>query len=139
MVHVQDMLEDYAGIDEDSFDERVSDTTLTLDMGVNLTQDIDFSNLDNIERIDLTQNGEHHLENLSLDDVLDITDESNTLEIVGDANEDTVSSVDTTGWVKDDEHTDSDSGDGLNEYVYTSDSGDSLTIKIDENIDNTGL
>ena len=78
------------------------------------------------------------LENRVIDDLSFMSSgENNTLEITGD--DDNVSTVDTTGWNKDTAHTDSDSGDGMNEYVYTNDSDSSITLKVDENIDNTGL
>jgi len=83
----------------------------------------------------LGENGEHHIDNLTLDDVINITSDDNVLEILGDNEEDSVSQVDTTGWSKDS----SSNHDGINEYVYINDAGDSLTLKIDENIDNTGL
>jgi hypothetical protein len=51
-------------------------------------EDLDFSNganLANIERIDLTTTGNHKVESLSLDDVLDVTGGGKELTILGDA------------------------------------------------------
>jgi hypothetical protein len=55
--------------------------------------DLDFSgvkddtsqHLNNIERLDLTKNGDHEVKALSVRDVIDITDGHNTLTILGDS------------------------------------------------------
>ena len=73
-----------------------------------------------------------------------MTDSSNTLTITGDGDgnatistgEDNVSAVDTTGWSKSAE---TDNGTSVT-YEYSKDgSGDSITLTIDDNINNTGL
>ena len=102
---------------------------------------IDFSALDatnnpitNIEKIDLTQ-GDHTLDNLSLDDVLDMTDSNNTLQITGDAADQV--NVDTTGWTQ--QGTAVDDGTSTT-YTYSNDStSDSVTLIVDDNVQNTGL
>jgi hypothetical protein len=112
--------------------------TLTIDGDINLDfSDANMANIANIEKIDMAD-GQHEISNLSLDDVLDITDTNNTLIISGD-DADAVNSVNTNGWTKDTNHTDSDASDGFNEYVYDNGSGDSITLKVEENIDHTGL
>ena len=114
--------------------------TVSLENGMNL--DFSDANLDtiinNIEKIDLTDNGAHVISNLSLDDVLDMTEPGKMLTIDGLGTEDEVQTVDKTGWTKDNSYTDTDASDGYNEYSYTNGT-DSVTLKIDENIDNTGL
>ena len=63
----------------------------------------------------------------------------NELIITGDS-DDSIETINKDGWTKDTNHTDSDTSDGFNEYVYTNDSsGDSITLKVEENIDHTGL
>ena len=102
---------------------------------------IDFSALDatsnpiaNIEKIDLTQ-GDHTLDNLSLDDVLDMTDTNNTLQITGDGTDQV--NVDTTGWTQ--QGTAVDDGTSTT-YTYSNDStSDSVTLVVDDNVQNTGL
>ena len=94
---------------------------------------LDFSKLHNIEVIDLSPNGDHTINNLSLDDVLQITDDNNTLSIHGDAS-DSVATVDKTGWS---ETSQSNSG-GVTTHVY-SHGADSITLKVDDQIDHTGL
>jgi len=111
---------------------------------------LDFSNaniakITNLETIDLTS-GDHTLSNLSLNDVLHMTDTNNILTIRGDGNgdatitagEDNVSSVDTTGWTV---HAGSGVSDGtFTTYSYDSNtSTDSITLKIEDQIDNSGL
>ncbi len=94
---------------------------------------LDFSKLHNIEAIDLTPNGDHTINNLTLNDVLHITDDNNTLTIQGDAG-DSVATVDKTGWS---ETSHSDSG-VVTTHVY-SNGTDSITLKVDNQIDHTGL
>ncbi|MEN4054163.1 Ig-like domain-containing protein, partial [Sulfurimonas sp. NWX79] len=107
---------------------------------LNANDSIDFGNIDtlnntimNIEKIDLSQ-GDHILDNLSLDDVLDMTDTNNTLEITGDAADQV--NVDTTGWTQE-----SAVDDGTSTtYTYSNDAtSDSITLIVDDNIQNTGL
>jgi hypothetical protein len=101
--------------------------------------DLDFSDtnlesISNIEKIDLTS-GDHTLTNLSLDDVLDMTDANNTLEITGD-DADELLNVDTTGWTQE-----SVVDDGTSTtYTYSNDTtSDSITLIVDDNIQNSGL
>ncbi|HEX5329235.1 beta strand repeat-containing protein, partial [Sulfuricurvum sp.] len=99
---------------------------------------INFASLDttnnavkNIEVIDLTINGNHNITNLSLQDVIDMTDSNNTLSIIGDSadsvNVPTVSgnySVTQT----------SDSGFDVYTYQSTNASDPTVTVKIEQDI-----
>jgi|GEM_PF-6937432 len=118
----------------DGYDVLTLNSELSLDFS-----DTNMASIVNIEKIDLTVNGNHTLSNLSLDGILSLTDTDNTLEITGDL-ADSVETVDQTGWTKNESHVDSDTTDGMNEYVYDSKTtSDSITLKVDEQIDNTGL
>ncbi|MDO9303920.1 MAG: vWA domain-containing protein [Sulfuricurvum sp.] len=97
------------GIDESftftgsAIDGHAGIDTLILQTSAN----IDFSALandiiKNMEVIDITQNGNHQLTNLSFQDVIDMTDSKNDLYILGNSG-DSVSLQNTTGatWTKD--------------------------------------
>jgi hypothetical protein len=117
----------------DGFDIVVLDSGLNLDFN-----DANLESIANIEKINLTENGDHTINNLSLDDVLNMTDTDNELIIEGSLT-DNVDTVNKDGWTKDTTHVDSNTSDGLNEYVYDNGAGDSITLKVDEQIDSTGL
>ena len=98
--------------------------------------DLDFStglSFDNIEVIDLSGNGDHDILNLSLDDVLTMTDSNNQLSILGDTG-DSVNTVDATGWT---ETNQIDNGTSTT-YVYNNGT-DTVTLTIDSAVDNTVL
>jgi hypothetical protein len=95
---------------------------------------LDFSKLHNIETIDLTANGAHTISNLKLDDVFNITDSNHVLEIKGDS-ADKVNAVDTTGWTK---TSGVDNGTSTT-YIYHDSSSNSITLKVDDNINHTAL
>ncbi len=78
--------------------------------------------------------GDHIINNLSLSDVLDMTDPGNTLEITGDSS-DTLS-VDTVGWTQT-----SAVDNGTNTtYEYSHDgSSDSISLTVDDEIITTGI
>ncbi|MBD3796778.1 MAG: hypothetical protein IE887_03375 [Campylobacterales bacterium] len=109
--------------------------TITLATDASLDS-IDFGKLDNIEEIDMSGSGTNAINNLSLNDVLDMTDANNTLAIKGDDGVDSVNTVDTTGWTKT-----AESDNGLNTtYEYTKDTtSDSITLIVEDQIDNTGM
>lgn len=65
------------------------DDTIVMRFNEDLEQD-DYANFDNIERLDLTESGSNTLDALRPEDVLEMTDDRNTLSILGDEN-DTVS------------------------------------------------
>ena len=97
----------------------------TVEVGANLV--LDFSKLDNIETIDLGENGAHSLDGLTLSDVLDMTDANNTLTILGTDNEDEVSLNIADGWEK------GATTNGITEYKNTADS--SVTLNVQDQID----
>lgn len=93
---------------------------------------LDFAHLDNIETLDLGA-GDNTISGLSLDDVLNMTDTNNSLTIIGDEN-DELQSVSTSGWSKDSE---TDNGDSVT-YEYSK-GADTVTLTVDDNVNNTGL
>nr|WP_275853321.1 cadherin-like domain-containing protein [Sulfurimonas sp. SAG-AH-194-C20] len=119
---------------DDAINTGAGEDTIILTQGATL----DFTLLDNIETIDLTDNGDHTLASLSLDDIVSMTDSDNLLTITGDAG-DSVSAIDTTGWTQDAGNVDAESnGDGTSTYQYSNGS-DSITLTVDDQIDSTGL
>jgi len=100
---------------------------LSEDMGIDfsaLTDDIE-----NIELIDLQQNGDHDLEKLSLQDVIDMTDGDNDLIIQGDT-DDSLSFAESDGWVK---------GGSVNDGghyfdIYTNSNDSSVSVKVEQEI-----
>jgi hypothetical protein len=96
-------------------------TSITFDAGV-------IAKLANVEQIDLTQNGNHTLETLSINDLIDITDSDNELTILGDA-ADTVNIENGDGgnWVL------TETSGGFAVYDLTGDAN-ALTLKVDEDI-----
>ena len=115
--------------------------TITLKQDVDT---IDFSQLHNIEKIDLTANGDHTLSGLKLSDVIDMTDSNNTLTITGSDTGDSIGTVTddlTSGsnpdWTQD--ATD-DNNDDTHTYHYSKNDGtSSISITIDDQIDSSGM
>ncbi|MBR9927106.1 MAG: hypothetical protein GYB28_19220, partial [Gammaproteobacteria bacterium] len=62
------------------------DDTIVMRFNEDLGQD-DYANFDNIERLDLTESGSNTLDTLRPEDVLEMTDDRNTLSILGDEND----------------------------------------------------
>ncbi len=62
------------------------DDTIVMRFNEDLGQD-DYANFDNIERLDLTESGSNTLDALRPEDVLEMTDDRNTLSILGDEND----------------------------------------------------
>jgi len=115
-------------------DGGIGTDTLALDGGI----DIDFTtytnDINNIEKIDLTNSSaDNDLTNIALQDVIDITDSNNLLSILGESG-DTVSLDNTGGTWSTDDSTDVD---GLKTYVNSSDN--SVSLKIDSDITVSGL
>ncbi|WP_188353787.1 DUF5801 repeats-in-toxin domain-containing protein, partial [Malaciobacter pacificus] len=110
----------------DTVDGGTGTDTLVLDSGIDLS---DVSNISNIEKIDLTQNGDHDITGLSLQDVIDMTDSDNDLEILGDAS-DNVQLVNEAGktWST------NNVVDGDGNKTYTNIGDASVTLKIDQDI-----
>lgn len=110
----------------------------TLDKGVSL----DFNKIDsladgailkNVTSIDLKAAGENKLDNLTLQDVFDMTNSNHVLEIKG-TTEDRVNLI-TDGWTK----TKDCKVDGSSKvYVYTKDT-DTVTIKVDDTLSISGF
>ena len=118
----------------ETFDLTLNEVSeiITLGEGVNL----DFDKLDSlssIDEIDLSITGVNDISNLSLQDVLDITDGDNELKITGDS-DDSIS-LNTTGWSG---GTVTDNGDNTT-YEYTDGSANTVKITVDDNINTTGL
>lgn len=105
---------------------------LKLDEGVNIdfTKLDDTSSLNNITKVDLSVSGKNELK-LSLEDVLDITDNSNEIIIKGD-------SSDTLELDKSDDWTGGLQDGTTDTYIYTKEDSTTLTIKI-EGIDTAHL
>ena len=104
------------------------DTLIVTETGI-----LDFSNVDNMEQIDLSGNGVQDILGLGLDDILNMSDNNNTLTITGDL-EDNVGAIDTTGWTK---STETDNGTSVT-YVY-SNGTETVTLTIDDTINSTVL
>jgi len=88
---------------------------------------LDFSKLTDIEEIDLTNDSADTITNLTLDDVVEMTDSDNELKITGDDSEgDSVTFKEEDGWTKDSETV---VEDGITFDVYTN-SSDDETVKV---------
>jgi hypothetical protein len=95
-------------------------------------RDLDFSGIDNIrnmERIDLTA-GDHEITNLSVDDVLNMTDDDNLLEILGDVSD----SVELTNDWHATGNTLTQNGHTFTEYLN---GDDSVTLLIEDQVNVT--
>jgi len=103
--------------------------------------DFDFSddNLDNlhdITEIDMQNDSANSIEGITLDDILEMTDDNNTLTITGDDNDSL--DISTDGWTQNGP-TITDSDSGMTTYEYSNSSGDIITLNIDEQIHSTGM
>jgi hypothetical protein len=122
--------------------------TISLATGVNLNNNIDFSNLHNIEQINLSQNGSHNIgattTGLQLGDVLNMTNvdvNSNRIleitDITGKSDSVTLQNTGTTDvWNKSSTQV-VENGHTYNEYTNSGDT--SVTVKVDENITNVHI
>ena len=122
--------------------------TISLATGVNLNNNIDFSNLHNIEQINLSQNGSHNIgattTGLQLGDVLNMTnvDVNNNrileiTDITGKSDSVTLQNTGTTDvWNKSSTQV-VENGHTYNEYTNSGDT--SVTVKVDENITNVHI
>ncbi len=105
---------------------------LTLNSGENLNFN-GITNLKNIETIDLVNGGNAHtIDNLGINDVLSMTDENNTLTILGD-NNDTVNLLNGDGGVWAMVDTINENGDTFNVF-QKSGSPEDLTLKIEDTV-----
>ncbi|MDD5212298.1 MAG: hypothetical protein PHV62_07770, partial [Sulfuricurvum sp.] len=141
-------LEDFGTYtDSDVLAARVSDSVLIdggaagIDILV-LSEDegIDFSTLDNnpvtnIEVIDLTQSGDHEMTSITLDNVVDITNENNDLTILRDNTDDSVTTdvttLENTGEV-------TIGSDTFDMYANVENTDPTVTLKI-EQVDNAPI
>ncbi len=116
-----------------SYDGLAGNDTLVLRPGEN----IDFGTdplIRNIEAFDLNNNGDNHtLDNLSVQDVLDITDSNHTLTILGDAG-DNVNLVDDGNWTPAGQVTENVGGIDITFDVFTHGIYTDVTVKIQEEI-----
>ena len=105
--------------------------TIDLKAGVNLTT-IDFSKLDNIEKIDLAPNGNHTVSNLTLSAVLDMTQSNHTLEISGTSTDivHLQNGTGTNAWTQ--TSTVTENGNKYDVYINSADS--SVTLKVEDQI-----
>jgi hypothetical protein len=133
-----DTLNGGAGDDVLVFDssDTLNGGTGTDTMILSSSTNIDFSALandkvTNMEVIDLTINGSHNITNLSLKDVIDMTDSNNTLTIIGDS-ADSVNVPQADGNYSMTQTTDS----GFDVYTYnsTNASDPTVVVKIEQDI-----
>ncbi len=89
-------------------------------------ESIDFSKLHNIEKIDLTQNGDHNIGTITLNDVVNMTDDNNTLVIDGDSGDKVVISGLSSS--------DTETIDGKIFDIYTNSGDPTVTLKIEHDI-----
>jgi VCBS repeat-containing protein len=116
--------------DEYSFDIVNLDNDINLDFS---DENLDLIN--DIEMIDMHNESANSIEGLSLDDVLEMTDDNNTLTIMGDDVDDI--NITTDGWTQ--ESTTSNADTGITTYEYSNASGQSITLNIEDQIDSTGI
>ena len=115
----------------DTIDGGIGFDTVILDEGISLNFN-NVQNLSNIEEIDLSQTGANSLLNLSLQDVIDMTDGDNVLKITGDS-DDSVSFKNGTGddtWST----TSTVTEDGKTFDVYTNTDDNSVQVKVEQPI-----
>ncbi|HEX5670125.1 MAG TPA: hypothetical protein VFX66_01200, partial [Sulfuricurvum sp.] len=120
----------------DKFDHTIDGGTGVDTLMFSQSTLIDFSNLlevkpdiTNIEVIDLSLNGPHELQNITLSDVLDITGGGNSLTILGDASATVVLENDTGVWSK-------VAGTGVDAGfdIYTNTTDETVTLKVQSTI-----
>lgn len=104
----------------------------TLILGSNI--DIDFNaiandKIQNIEEIDLSKNADHTLDNLSLADLIGLTDGKNDLIIYGDSS-DNVNFKNSDGWTKGSQV----SENGKTFDVYSNSGDSSVSVKVETSI-----
>jgi uncharacterized protein YegL len=114
-----------------------SNSLPTLDFNIITSSNTD---LDNIEIIDLGHNGNHEIRNLSLQDVLDITDSNNTLTILGDSGD----KVDfngtifnNNGWSKSGTSTEVINGSSHTFDHYRNSGDNTVLVKVEQAIQDT--
>jgi hypothetical protein len=142
MEHVQDMLEEYANIEESAFDIRVDDTMMVKSeiTGVLSLSDevtVDFSQISedvsSLEKIDLTSANVQVI-SLNLSDVVDLTDADNTITIIGNSS-DSVSLKNENGnnWSTSNSVTEN----GHIFDIYSNSGDPTVTLKVEDTINDT--
>ncbi len=111
--------------------------TLVLSMNTSINFDSLNSNpVSNIEVIDLAQNGNHQMVNISLQDVIDMTDGNNDLYILGDTGDKVT--VDTTTLTKQDGSVSEVVNGSEHTFdVYVNASDPTVTLKVEQTITDT--
>jgi hypothetical protein len=125
------------GSDTDNIE--YTDTDVVFDVADDI--DLDFSddtldNLHDISEINMDNGSANSIDGITLDDILEMTDDNNTLTITGDDND--MLNIDTNGW----EQTTpaiTNADTGMTTYEYANTSGDIITLNIDEQIHSTGM
>jgi VCBS repeat-containing protein len=105
----------------------------------NLNLDFSDDNLDSLsclDMIDMENTTQNDIVGLSLDDILEMTDENNTLTIMGDDKDNL--DIDTTGWEQNAPAV-TNADTGITTYEYGNCSGEIITINVDEQINSTGM
>ncbi|MFT7683820.1 MAG: hypothetical protein ACI935_003343, partial [Moritella dasanensis] len=105
---------------------------LANDLGIDFTGLTD--DIDNIEQFDLTQNGNHQLDNLSLADVVTMTDSDNELIILGDSG-DSINFTNDDNWEKGATTTEN----GHIYDLYTTGDDPTVVVKVEQLIDDNIL
>ncbi len=127
------LFDGHADIDgSDGFDTIILNTGLNLDFS-----DTNMARIENIETIDMTDNGAHSIIKLTLDDVLDMTDVDNALVIAGDESDSfDASHLNESGnWTQDSYVDNGDYGT----YSYSHSDGSNVELTIDEQINTVGM
>ena len=118
--------------------------TIVLTEGVNLDT-INYDNLDNIEIIDLSVNGDHTLANLKLSDIVSMTDVDNELTILGDSgdtvgiNNDLTMGTEAGEWNLDTVDNGSNTTYTYSEHDGAGGFSDSITLTVDDQINSSGM
>ena len=112
-----------------SFDGLDGNDTIVMRLGESINFDTD-PLIRNIEAIDLRGSGDNSIQNLSVQDVIDVTDSNNYLTIYGDSN-DSVNIIDDGNWTQ----TTQTEG-SLVFDVYTNSAFPDVTLRIQQEIMN---
>ena len=131
--------EQYLTLNGKIFYAQYTDTDVVFDVADDI--DLDFSddtldNLHDISEINMDNGSANSIDGITLDDILEMTDDNNTLTITGDDND--MLNIDTNGW----EQTTpaiTNADTGMTTYEYANTSGDIITLNIDEQIHSTGM
>ncbi|MDZ7818211.1 MAG: hypothetical protein U5K55_06180, partial [Aliarcobacter sp.] len=119
--------------DTQALDFLAGNDSLVLDSGINLDFDTKNAPINNVEKLDLNANGNHIVNNLGIQDVIDITDSNNILQILGNSLDSVnLKNGDGGNWV-DSGTNETIAGQDYDIYTKSGDSG-AVTLKIDTDI-----